>query len=441
MANLSLAVPQYSWLRVLSEVQRILAAGGRLELIDDQILFPYDESHPRTSLLTPQPSSSRNPASSFDLDSEDEATGTNTVSMLVDEPTDLEPPPQTLQEQPSPEAISNGWETHTENSKGLETIFESMLLKKYGISPRPQDIMDVVLNHVFGHKHTNQIKSIHLALAPADHTEPDCIADEMSTICPEVQLINRQSGDGSIDTGEAQLQTMDDHHTTPIGPQRPTRRSSFNHDTISPKAADLLGIGISDRTSGENNRHSQFPEPISMRTVGRVKLYQSIKWKGKWRESVRSRRASMESLRSEIPESISPKAAERLGIAPTNRSSWGSQRSLGSQSSQMMRADHLSGDGVCRESNILDTHSVKAADCVGISSSLSTTQSPGLILWPSTFIPVEPLELEMHACKHMHVLLGCKGALSDFIQDIKNADGQAHISQEEFNDLTWEYEW
>jgi len=96
---------------------------------------------------------------------------------------------------------------------------------------------------------------------------------------------------------------------------------------------------------------------------------------------------------------------------------------------------------VCRESNILDTHSVKAADCVGISSSLSTTQSPGLILWPSTFIPVEPLELEMHACKHMHVLLGCKGALSDFIQDIKNADGQAHISQEEFNDLTWEYEW
>jgi len=88
-----------------------------------------------------------------------------------------------------------------------------------------------------------------------------------------------------------------------------------------------------------------------------------------------------------------------------------------------------------------NTISPKAASRLGITtSSLGTTQSPGLILWPSTFIPLEPLELEMHACKNMHVLLGCKAALWDFIQDVKGADGTAHISQDEFNELTWEYE-
>jgi hypothetical protein len=38
---------------------------------------------------------------------------------------------------------------------------------------------------------------------------------------------------------------------------------------------------------------------------------------------------------------------------------------------------------------------------------------------------MEPLELEMHACKNMHVLLGCKAALWDFIQDVKGEDGDS----------------
>jgi len=146
----------------------------------------------------------------------------------------------------------------------------------------------------------------------------------------------------------------------------------------------------------------------------------------------------MESLHSAIPESISPKVAERLGIAPANLRSWESQHSQASQSSEMKRRVP-SVEGM---HTIPPAISVKAADRLAFSQSPSqgTAQSPGLILWPSTFIPVEPLALEMHACKHMHVLLGCKAALSDFIQDIKGADDKAHISQEELNDLTWEYE-
>jgi len=145
----------------------------------------------------------------------------------------------------------------------------------------------------------------------------------------------------------------------------------------------------------------------------------------------------MESLHSEIPDSISPKAAERLGIAPPDRRSWGSQRSQGSQSSEKMSSNCSSGSGT---NNGPETIDMDVPDHLCANSSPSMAQSPGLILWPSTFIPMEPLELEMHACKHMHVLLGCKAALSDFIQDVKGTDGRAHISQVELNDLTWEYE-
>lgn len=427
MANLSLAIPQCSWLPVLLEVRRVLAPGGRLELIDDQILFPYDES-PSLPQPTPQPSCSRETASSFDSASHEDITSTSAASTLMDEPTHLQ---HTLRERLPPEDTAGEWATHAENSRGLETVFESMLLKKYGIHHRPQDIIDVVLSHVFGHKHANQIKSMHLALAPPGCSESDWMMDG---ICPEVDLINGQSGDGPIDLEETPREGTNDDQSKPIRPQHP--RSNLGPHNISAKAADILGIGVPEPGS-ESNRHIQSPERGIARTGGR-KLHSSMKWKNRWSDGARRRRASMESLQSDIPEAISPKAAERLGIAPANRKSWGSQRSTGSQSSGTLRADHSSSEWTCRDSIISDTDSVKATDCVGITSS---TQSSGLILWPSTFIPVEPLELEMHACKHMHILLGCKAALSDFIQDIKGPDGQAHISQDELNDLTWEYEW
>jgi hypothetical protein len=115
--------------------------------------------------------------------------------------------------------------------------------------------------------------------------------------------------------------------------------------------------------------------------------------------------------------------------------SCGSRYSQSSLSEIDLHGDRARGDSVAP-----DVISPKAASRVVVTPSLGTTQPPGLILWPSTFIPMEPLELEMHACKNMHVLLGCKAALWDFIQDVKGEDGRAHISQDEFNELAWEYE-
>jgi hypothetical protein len=259
----------------------------------------------------------------------------------------------------------------------------------------------------------------------------------MSVITPEVdgatRLINGWSGGdlSSFNTKEAKPDEAEDDHSQLERPQPLT----FKSGAISPKVADLLGISTPDRPNMENNCFVQLSESVNAKTVGRLKIHPTKKWKGMWNESIRGGRASMESLHQDISESISPKVAERLGIAPVDRRSWGSQRSEGSQSSETKRTDRSFSDPD------MIPNGLKAADSFGINPLLGVAQSPGLILWPSTFIPVEPLELEMHACKHMHALLGCKAALSDFIQDIKGPDGQAHISQDELNDLTWEYEW
>lgn len=69
----------------------------------------------------------------------------------------------------------------------------------------------------------------------------------------------------------------------------------------------------------------------------------------------------------------------------------------------------------------------------------SLSQCPGLILWPSTFIEVPQAELEMHAFKHMRVLLGCKTLLADYV---KNHGGEApFVNDSDVLEIMWEYEW
>ncbi|KAI0682477.1 hypothetical protein C8T65DRAFT_687753, partial [Cerioporus squamosus] len=67
-------------------------------------------------------------------------------------------------------------------------------------------------------------------------------------------------------------------------------------------------------------------------------------------------------------------------------------------------------------------------------------QPPGLILLPSTLIPFSPMELEMHACKHMNTVLGCKYALGKYVAGQKDQDGQPLLSEREVDDYLWDYE-
>lgn len=63
--------------------------------------------------------------------------------------------------------------------------------------------------------------------------------------------------------------------------------------------------------------------------------------------------------------------------------------------------------------------------------------SPGLILWPSTFLPMPQREVEAHALKHNKVLLSTKLALVEYALDISNEED---ADDEGVKEALWEYE-
>lgn len=46
----------------------------------------------------------------------------------------------------------------------------------------------------------------------------------------------------------------------------------------------------------------------------------------------------------------------------------------------------------------------------------------------------------MHACRNMHIILSCKDALARFVQQHKDDSGQPFVSDDEFEELMFEYD-
>ncbi|KIL71577.1 hypothetical protein M378DRAFT_6299 [Amanita muscaria Koide BX008] len=335
MANLSLCIPQAKWESLLSEVFRVLAVNGRLELIDDQIFFPYGptpKSKPSTVRRTSQ--------STFDWDDDEDTldwsmdTDTTLLNELdtssegTDSFLDLRPlrrhsDQSTMAdlhfEKPCPgrpaSTISMSrmvdasmWAEQVGQCRNVETIFENMLKMKHDINPHPSHSLPDIMRSVFGNGVGEQ-RTLHLKLAPAN-------ADEIFDL-----RAGRSSEDVSSD-GEGCRST----HSSDSGLSFPTPKP----DTISAKAAGRLGI-----------------------------TYSAL-------------------------------AAAAASVRPRNQT--------------------------------------------------TRTQSPGLILWPSTYLPMAPLELEMHACKNLHVLLGCKHALEAYMQSFEETDGKKFMDSHVIRDVLWEYE-
>lgn len=69
------------------------------------------------------------------------------------------------------------------------------------------------------------------------------------------------------------------------------------------------------------------------------------------------------------------------------------------------------------------------------SSSLgSGLQCPGVVLWPSTFIPMSANEVKIHAFRNLRILLAMKDRIIEFAQD--ELDGETDAIEE----ALWEYE-
>lgn len=78
------------------------------------------------------------------------------------------------------------------------------------------------------------------------------------------------------------------------------------------------------------------------------------------------------------------------------------------------------------------------------SSTASHTKShhrpTGLFLYPDQFLETTPHELERYLCKHLDALLSCKSALDDFVLNLRDENGDPIAQEDEWHDMLWEYE-
>lgn len=341
MSSLALCMTADAWMFVFQEVCRVLTVGGRLELIDDSILFPYGKpsinsmgglptpSTPQLNMFAPQldiniPTSAfstfciyddserPNPGLGFpDEDEEDEedilelyqvkeegeSDADDTATLSGKEPeAKFERP--SFQRDPRTRSVSRPrnrsrttqtsnrlrtWNRHAATSRDLESLFEHMLTHKFGIHMRPEEFVLDLMMDVFGH--AREVTTMHLSLAP-----------------PEVAV----------------------EEDRPRG--RPLDDSVKSHDRYGSLGSHLTHI----------------PSPSPARTVR-------------------------------------------------------STRHVGTPLSQ----------------------------------------SPGLVLSPSTFIPMTQQELEIHASKHLRLLLSCKKFL---VEHAMEATEDEEIDEDSVLEALWEYE-
>lgn len=69
--------------------------------------------------------------------------------------------------------------------------------------------------------------------------------------------------------------------------------------------------------------------------------------------------------------------------------------------------------------------------------SVGLSGSPGLVLWPSTFISMKQSEIEIHASKHLRLLLSCRDFL---VEHALEATDDAEIDEESVEEALWQYE-
>ena len=387
MANLVLCIPYEKWDCILKEVRRVLTVNGKLEVIDDQILFPYG--------IAPKQPWSRGMSDLFDdayfeydtetllgsgsdtgstLNTNSEPSYSSCEDQIFDSPT-LHP---MASYQPSPTGLSPchssgsslddlesryiSWHSQATASRELESIFEVMLQQKYQISPRPSDFIINQMSAVFGSEAAGITKSYHIKLAPID----------------------------SADAGSGQYKA-DGEETKRIAVELEKNLKKKERKKLTKSTKDPLTFNadssVASGGSGTSSGRSSFEDLDSFSAFS----------------------PSPPSQLDQTQSILSAKAAGRLGISYSDLAA----------------------------ATIASTHQQ-----TGASPSLtSPLQSPGLIVWPSTFIPLSPVEVEMHANKYVHTLLGCKPALAEFVAQFKDEDGTRFVDDDEFHEIMWKYEW
>jgi SAM-dependent methyltransferase len=387
MANLVLCIPYEQWDYVLRQVHRVLTVNGRMELIDDQIFFPYSMAPKQPSFSSPGDMSDVFDDAYFDdketlqgsasdvgstLNDNSESSNSSCEDQIFDSPTlrrfaSYQSSMPTGSSSPGAalhtESRCLSWRAQATASRELESIFEIMLKQRYKIFPRPSDFILSRMQGIFGRDAAGKTRSYHIKLAP----------------------IYSAVAQGKAD-GESIGGTM----------KRMAWMGMDREKFLKKKEKKLEKVSKDDTITGGGSDSS-------------------------------SERSSLEN--ASTPSSLSASMNGILGMAfgPPDRVPLLSAKAAG-------RLGISYSDLAAAATTVASTPQQPHA------SPSSPMQSPGLFVWPSTFIPLPPAELEMHANKYVHTLLGCKPALADFIAQFTDEDDTRFVEEDEFHDIVWQYE-
>jgi len=517
MANLVLCIPFDKWETLMTEVHRVLAPGGRLEFIDDQIFFPYGNPPPKDLPALPSPFTRAffdDDDASFDdsdegtlqgedgdtestLFSEDTCSGESrpssfdsargrlaesaTVRQSMNDyrsqapprpPRAMPPPPPSAsssssslshpQSHPPPQTPPayafpthntrvNEWNHQAFASRDLEAVFEAMLLSPaYNIKPRPSEFVLDVLEKVFGSKKAGKSRSWHIKLAPVGMVDDsvDEERDENSVSSADLRAESPVKGE------KKQKQWM----VVDWEKQKVKSKGKKEKEVERGLKEDLL---LSHSRTNSNSRSNDEHNVLKTQKHGIVS--------------------------TPLPATLNRKAAERLGLEYDKEKEKATQRaqpprpktapqmgrSVSTPLSNSTPTRTMTPTPITKTSHSQPSHpiqtpvlSAKAAGRLGISySALAAAtdaslrpsphrpqqnqprhrhhpQHPGLLIASSsksTFLPMTPHELEMHACKYVHTLLGCRPALAEYVGQFVD-DGERWVGEEEFEEAVWAYE-
>ncbi|KAI0049274.1 hypothetical protein FA95DRAFT_907197 [Auriscalpium vulgare] len=152
LSNSNLCIPFERYGFVLAETRRVLRVGGRLEVVDDQLYFPYiAPSSPVKATFT---SRSRQASSGYDSDS-DNSDGEQTIR----------PGTRKLgSARESAKSPYEEWENEMKNCQDLESIFSGMLQRKYGMNLRPAEYLPSMMRSGYGPENVSDARTIHVCL-------------------------------------------------------------------------------------------------------------------------------------------------------------------------------------------------------------------------------------------------------------------------------------
>jgi len=346
---------------VISEVDRVLRVGGRVETIDDQLLYTYgkEPKPPRRQRQSSEPGTPdvrRSLGSGFFGDSDDEYSdyengynekppshkssfGPVSISRSSSSSSDdhgvlrepVHSPLSPLSSSPPLDTTSEtSWIDEREAAADMETMFEVMANNHLNMSSTPHRLFVRALDDVYGSGNSGQLKSFHLKIAPIE--------------------------------------------LAPSQDEAETRKRNWRGKMVEKK--------------------SKIKDIIAEETIPT----------------------------SVVPGTISAKAAGRLGISP-------------SELSNMPFAEKPTS----RQGSTPSLSSSVSTSTVSLTATVQ--QSPGLLIWPNTFIPMPADELEMHVCRHIHTLLSCKSALLDYLSGLRDESGEPYLTKQEISDRLWDYEW